>query len=59
MRDINTFIQTEENTKIIKSIKEIDEKLQNEKSGEMRTKLMMEQMLRGLALQITGVPNNF
>ena len=59
MRDINTFIQTEENTKIIKSIKEIDEKLQNEKSDEMRTKLMMEQMLRGLALQITGVPNNF
>lgn len=53
----NPFIQTEESIKVINSIKEIDEKVRNEKDADMKTKLMMEQMLRGLALQTLGVPN--
>ena len=53
----NPFIQTEESIKVINSIKEIDERVRNEKDADMKTKLMMEQMLRGLALQTLGVPN--
>ena len=53
----NPFIQTEERIRVINSIKEIDEKVRNEKDADMKTKLMMEQMLRGLALQTLGVPN--
>jgi hypothetical protein len=53
----NPFIQTEESIRVINSIKEIDEKVRNEKDADMKTKLMMEQMLRGLALQTLGVPN--
>lgn len=53
----NTFSQSEEGAKVLNSIKEISDKLQEEKNGDVRTKLMMEMMLRGLALQNVGVPN--
>ena len=35
---------------VLESIKEIDEKLKKEKDGKERTKLMYEQLLRGLYL---------
>ena len=35
---------------IINNIKEIDDKLKDTKDGKKRTKLMFEQMLRGLYL---------
>ena len=39
-----------DNNKVIKAVKEIDEKLKTETDGKKRTKLMFEQMLRGLYL---------
>ena len=53
----NAFSQSEEGAKVLNSIKEISDKLQEEKNDDVRTKLMMEMMLRGLALQNVGVPN--
>ena len=53
----NPFIYSEDGAKIVNSIKEIDDKLSEEKDGQKRTKLMMEQMLRGLQLQSIGIPN--
>lgn len=54
IREQNLFLQTEEGTKAINAIKEIDGKLSTEKNGDNRTKLMMEMMLRGLQLQNLG-----
>ena len=34
--------------KVIKAVKEIDDKIKTETNGEKRVKLMMEQLLRGL-----------
>lgn len=39
-----------DNNKVIKAVKEIDEKLKTETDGKKRTQLMFEQMLRGLYL---------
>jgi len=39
-----------DNNKVIKAVMEIDEKLKTETDGKKRTKLLMEQMLRGLYL---------
>ena len=36
--------------KVIKAVKEIDDKIKTEPNGEKRVKLMMEQLLRGLYL---------
>lgn len=36
--------------KVIKAVKEIDDKIKTETNGEKRVKLMMEQLLRGLYL---------
>ena len=36
--------------KVIKAVKEIDDKIKTETNGEERVKLMMEQLLRGLYL---------
>ena len=36
--------------KVIKAVKEIDDKIKTETKGEKRVKLMMEQLLRGLYL---------
>lgn len=44
------MIDYEANKETIESIKEINSKLENEMDGKMRTKLMFEQMLRGLYL---------
>ena len=33
---------------VIEAVKEIDDKLKDEKDGSKRTKLMFEQMLRGI-----------
>ena len=41
--------------KIIKAVREIDEKLKTETDGKKRTQLMFEQMLRGLYLTQTSV----
>jgi len=42
------MIDYEVNREAIERIKEIDNKLDKEKDGNVRTKLMFEQMLRGL-----------
>ena len=42
---------------VVNSIKEIDDKLKEENSDEKRTRLMYEQMLRGLKL--TNNPMQF
>ena len=39
-----------DNNKVIKAIREIDEKRKNEKDKSKQTKLLMEQLLRGLYL---------
>ena len=39
-----------DNAKVIKAVKEIDEKLKTETDKSKRTQLMFEQMLRGLYL---------
>ena len=44
------MIDYEANADTIKKVREIDEKLETEKDGKMRTKLMFEQLLRGLYL---------
>ena len=36
--------------KVIKAVKEIDDKIKTETNGEKRVKLIMEQLLRGLYL---------
>ena len=36
--------------KVIKAVKEIDDKIKTETNGEKRVKLMMEQLFRGLYL---------
>ena len=36
--------------KVIKAVKEIDDKIKTETNGEKRVKLMVEQLLRGLYL---------
>lgn len=47
------MLDYEANEEAIQRVKEIDEKLKEESDGNMRTKLMFEQMLRGLYI------NNF
>ena len=47
------MIDYEANADTIKKIKEISDKLEDEKDGKARTKLMFEQLLRGLYI------NNF
>ena len=42
------MIDYEANADTIKRVQEINEKLEKEKDGNMRTKLMFEQLLRGL-----------
>lgn len=42
------MIDYEANAEAIEKIKEINSKLNEEKDGRMRTKLMFEQLLRGL-----------
>ena len=42
------MIDYEANADTIKKVQEINEKLGAEKDGKMRTKLMFEQLLRGL-----------
>lgn len=39
-----------DNNKVIKSVREIDEKRRNEKDKSKQTQLLMEQLLRGLYL---------
>ena len=39
-----------DNSKVIKAVREIDEKLKTETDKGKRTQLLMEQMLRGLYL---------
>jgi len=42
------MIDYEANADTIKKIREISDKLEDEKDGKVRTKLMFEQLLRGL-----------
>ena len=42
------MIDYEANAEAIEKVKEIDEKLKEENDGKKRTKLMFEQLLRGL-----------
>jgi hypothetical protein len=42
------MIDYEANADTIKRIREIDDKIHKEKDGKARTRLMFEQMLRGL-----------
>lgn len=42
------MIDYEANAETIKRVQEINEKLESEQDGKMRTKLMFEQLLRGL-----------
>lgn len=42
------MIDYEANAEVIEKVKEIDEKLKEENDGKKRTKLMFEQLLRGL-----------
>jgi len=42
------MIDYEANADTIKKVKEISDKLENERDGKARTKLMFEQLLRGL-----------
>lgn len=44
------MIDYEANADTIRKIKEISDKLEEENDGKMRTKLMFEQLLRGLYL---------
>lgn len=44
------MIDYEKNSEAINKIKEINEKLSKENDGTIQTKLMFEQMLRGLYL---------
>jgi len=47
------MIDYEANADTIKKVREISDKLEDEKDGKVRTKLMFEQLLRGLYI------NNF
>ena len=47
------MIDYEANAETIKKVREISDKLQEEKDGKTKTKLMFEQLLRGLYI------NNF
>lgn len=47
------MIDYEANADTIKKVREISDKLEDEKDGNVRTKLMFEQLLRGLYI------NNF
>ena len=42
------MIDYEANADTIKKVREINDKLEEEKDGKVRTKLMFEQLLRGL-----------
>jgi hypothetical protein len=42
------MIDYEANAETIKKVREISDKLEDEKDGKVRTKLMFEQLLRGL-----------
>jgi hypothetical protein len=42
------MIDYEANSDTIKKVREISDKLEDEKDGKVRTKLMFEQLLRGL-----------
>ena len=42
------MIDYEANAETIKKVREISDKLEEEKDGKVRTKLMFEQLLRGL-----------
>ena len=40
--------------KVVKAVSDIDKRLKDEKDGGNRTRLMYEQMLRGLYFQMDG-----
>ena len=42
------MIDYEANAETIKKVREISDKLEDEKEGKVRTKLMFEQLLKGL-----------
>ena len=48
-----------DNNKVIKAIREIDEKRKNEKDKSKQTKLLMEQLLRGLYLNPNEMFNTY
>jgi len=48
--DIYATDKGNESKLVIEAIKEIDDKLKDEKDGSKRTRLMFEQMLRGIHL---------
>lgn len=48
------MIDYEANADTIKKVQEINEKLETEQDGKMRTKLMFEQLLRGLYINQFG-----
>ena len=49
------MIDYEANAETIKKVKEISDKLEDEKDGKVRTKLMFEQLLRGLYINQYGM----
>ena len=49
------MIDYEANAETIKKVREISEKLEDEKDGKVRTKLMFEQLLRGLYINQYGM----
>ena len=48
-----------DNNKVIKSVREIDEKRRNEKDKSKQTQLLMEQLLRGLYLNPNEMFNTY
>ena len=49
------MIDYEANAEAIKKVREISDKLEDEKDGKVRTKLMFEQLLRGLYINQYGM----
>ena len=49
------MIDYEANADTIKKVREISDKLEDEKDGKVRTKLMFEQLLRGLYINQYGM----
>jgi hypothetical protein len=49
------MIDYEANAETIKKVREISDKLEDEKDGKVRTKLMFEQLLRGLYINQYGM----
>ena len=48
-----------DNNKVIKSVREIDEKRRNEKDKSKQTQLLMEKLLRGLYLNPNEMFNTY